>query len=181
MSISGQSISRILKKQPILVVAVSLSLVLGVIIYLRSGMLSAQQAELDGYSAESSRQRANITNSAQLQEQLQFLLQANEAVRNRALTVGGLAQNLQYFYRLEAEVGIKYLDLRAGPKAPAQKDPIYVPLNYTVSVQGSFVQVITFLRRLEQGAYFCRVNSAAAASSDSGITLNLNIDLLAIP
>jgi hypothetical protein len=181
MSISGQSIGNSLRKQPLLAAAFSLSLVLGATIYLRSGLLDEQQLELDRHSEESSRQRANIANAAQLQEQLQFLIQANEAVRNRALTVEGLAQNLQYFYRLESEIGIKYIDLRAGLKAPAVKSPIYVPLNYIVSVQGSFSQVISFLRRLEQGAYFCRVNSALTSSTDSVVTLNLNVDFLAVP
>jgi len=181
MSITGQSIGNAFKKRPLLVVAGAISLVLAITIYLRSGLLSVQQLELDKYSAESSRQRANVSNAAQLQEQLQFLIKANEAVRTRALTVGGLAQNIQYFYRLESEVGIKYLDLRASGMAPAVKDPIYVPINYIVNVQGSFAQIITFLRRLEQGAYFCRINSAVASSSDAGVILNLNIDLLGVP
>jgi len=54
-------------------------------------------------------------------------------------------------------------------------------LNYLVIVQGDFTQIITFLKRLEQGAYFCRINTAVASASGSNVTLNLNLDLLGIP
>ncbi len=181
MSINAQVITGGLKKYPILVISGLLVLIFLAILYFRSDLIDTQQAELDKYSIESGRYRANIASSAQLQDQLNFLVQANSAIRDRALTVDGLAQNLQYFYKLEAEFGIKYLDLRPGARAGVVgKADSYVPLNYIVNVQGSFVQVMSFLRRLEQGAYFCRINSAVASARDSSVTLNLNIDFLGV-
>jgi hypothetical protein len=180
MSIKTQALIGGLKKYPLLVISAVVALVLLGALYSRSGLIEAQQEELDKYLAESSRHRANIANAAQLQDQLNFLIQANKAVRDRALTAEGLAQNLQYFYRLEADVGIKYLDLRPGSKYTG-KASTYVPLNHIVNVQGSFTQIITFLRRLEQGVYFCRINSASAASNGDIVTLSLNLDLLGVP
>jgi len=180
MSINTQALIGGFKKYPLLVISVLMTLVLLGILYARSGLIEAQQAELNKYLAEDSRHRANISNTAQLQEQLDFLIQANKAVKDRALIAGGLAQNLQYFYRLEAEVGIKYLDLRPGARFSG-KSSTYVPLNHIVNVQGSFTQIITFLRKLEQGVYFCRINSALASSDGDVVTLNLNLDLLGVP
>jgi Tfp pilus assembly protein PilO len=180
MSIKTQALIGGLKKYPLLVISALVALVLLGTLYSRSGLIEAQQEELDKYLAESSRHRANIANAAQLQDQLNFLIQANKAVKDRALTAEGLAQNLQYFYRLEADVGIKYLDLRPGSKYTG-KSSIYVPLNHIVNVQGSFTQIITFLRRLEQGVYFCRINTASASSNGDVVTLNLNLDLLGVP
>jgi len=180
MSINTQALIGGLKKYPLLVISALMTLVLLGTLYARSGLIEAQQEELNKYLAEGSRHRANILNAAQLQEQLDFLIQANKAVKDRALTAGGLAQNLQYFYRLEAEVGIKYLDLRPGSRFSG-KSSVYVPLNHIVNVEGSFTQIITFLRRLEQGAYFCRINTASASSNEDVVTLNLNLDLLGVP
>jgi len=189
MSIDTQSIVTSVKKYPILVICGVVGIVLLITLYMRSDLMAVQKAELDKYSAESSRHRANIANSAQLQDQLDFLIQANNAVRDRALSTGGLAQNLQYFYRLEADAGVKYLDIRPGSTRaastsvgkPAAAAATYVPLNYIINVQGDFVQIISYLRSLEQGAYFCRINSAMASGSGSIITVNLNLDLLGVP
>ncbi|MDF3057210.1 MAG: hypothetical protein K0R17_1425 [Rariglobus sp.] len=181
MSINTQILIGGAKKYPLLVCSAVIALVLLLALYLRSDLLPAQRAELDKYSMEGRRHRRNIANAAQLQDQLNFLIQANNAVKDRALVAGGLAQNLQYFYRLEAEVGIKYLDLRPGARSAAIKGSSYVPLNYIVTIQGDFIQVITFLRHLERGAYFCRINSAVASNSGSVATINLNLDLLGVP
>lgn len=182
MSSNSKTIIGGLKKYPVLVVSGMISVVLLTTLYFRSDLLAAQQIELDKNTVESNRHRANIVYASQLQEQLNFLMDANKAVKDRALLVGGLGQNLQYFYRLESEVGIKYIDLRPNARTPVvAQSAVYVPLNYTVNVQGDFLQIITFLKRLEQGAYFCRINSAVAASSGSSVTLNLNLDLLGVP
>ncbi len=181
MSLNSQALTAGVKKYPLLVVSIIIVVGLLVVLYLRSGAIESEQAELDKHAAEARRQRANIVNTALLKDQLDFLIQANSAVKDRSLVFGGLAQNLQYFYRLEAEVGIKYLDLRPGARAAVAKGASYVPLNYIVNVQGDFSQVMMFLRHLERGAYFCRINSAVMSSSGAVVTLNLNIDLLGTP
>ena len=181
MSLNAQVLTQKVRQYPLLVICVAITLVLLTSLYMRSDLIDLQRAELDKHLADYRRQRANITNSAMLQDQLDYLIQANAAVKNRALSANGLAQNLQYFYRLEAEVGIKYLDLRPASRAAPTKAGTYVAVAYTVNVQGDFTQIIKFLRHLEQGAYFCRINSALLAGKDDVYTLNLNIDLLGVP
>lgn len=168
------------KKYPVLIVAGLVSVVLGGWLYSRSDAGGLEQERLDKNTASVRRYLANIANSAQLQEQLDFLIKANAAAQQRALTAGGLAQNLQYFYRLESETGVKYVDLRPGSTKGA-KPGIYVPINYTVGVTGDFAQVVKFLRHIEQGEYISRINTAAASSAGSTITLTLNLDLLGVP
>jgi len=185
MSIDKRTLVTGVKKYPILVVSGIVSVLLLTILYVRSDLSDIQQAELDRLTAEGNRYRANIANSAQLKEQLDFLVQANNAVKERAFKAESMALNLQYFYRLESETGVKYLDLRPGTRNEPGKAPkstgTYIPLSYVVNVQGDFAQVITFLKRLDQGVYFCQINSAQATSNGSSVTLNLNLDLLGMP
>lgn len=190
MSIDTRTFTSGIKKYPTLVVSVIVSIGLLATLYTRRDQFDLKQVELDRLSAEGRRYRANIANSAQLKEQLEFLLQANSAVKDRAFKTESMALNLQYFYRLESETGVKYLDLRPGTrpaepgKAAAKAPPpaaAYIPLNYVVNVQGDFMQIITFLKRLEQGAYFCQINTAQATGGGLSITLNLNLDLLGVP
>lgn len=181
MSLNSRALAQKIRQYPLLVICIVVVLALLATLYIRSDLIDLQKKELEKHVTDNRRQRINITNSALLQDQLDYLVQANAAVRNRSMSATGLAQNLQYFYRLEAEVGIKYLDLRPAPRPAAAKGASYVPVGYTVNVQGEFLQIIKFLRHLEQGAYFCRVNSALLAGSDEVYTLNLNIDLLGTP
>ena len=180
MSIDTQAIIARVKKYPILVVCAGLSIILFTLLYFRSDLTAKQQDELTALTDTGKRYRSNISNSAQLQEQLDFLMQANQAVKARALNADGLAENLQFFYRLESEVGIKYRDLRPGNRVSAGPQSAYVPINYIVNIEGSYVQVITFLKHLEQGACFCRITSASVSGGDANVSLNLNLDLLGV-
>jgi hypothetical protein len=184
MSIDAKSsFVALLRKYPLLFGCGMISLILLGVLYMRSDLITAQQEELDKYSTEGKRYRANIANAAQMQEQLDYLVQANNAVADRALKAGALAQNLQYFYRLESETGVRYIDLRPSGK-PAVKGkvtPVYVPLNYVVTITGTFPQVIRFLRQLEHGEYFCRITAATASGTGGVTTINLNLDILGVP
>ncbi len=185
MKIDPRVLLGALRRYPVLCAAVLISILLATICFYRADTLIDQQAELEKLQAESSFFRANIANSSQLQQQVDFLAQAKVAIAKRAFRAESLPLNLQYFYKLETDVGIKYLDLNPTGRTPAAATKqgagvSYIPLNYRVSVQGSFNQIITYLRCLEQGAYFCRINSASVLSSGSSVTLNLDLDLLGI-
>ena len=186
MKFDTQVVLGALRRYPVLSAAVLICIPLTAICFYRADALIEQQAELEKFQTESSLYRANIANSSQLQQQVDFLAQAKVAITKRAFRAESLPLNLQYFYKLESDVGIKYLNLNptgrpAAAAAAKQGAGIsYVPLNYSVSVQGSFHQIITYLRCLEQGAYFCRINSASVLGSGSSVTLNLDLDLLGI-
>jgi hypothetical protein len=187
MSLTAKELLPLLRKNLILAVCIGLSLVLLAIIYLRSGLSADQQAELDQKSSEGKRYHANLLNAAQLTGELQAVVDANRLIKERAINPADLARNLQYFYRIEAETGIKYTDLRqmGGSGAPAvgakKSSTIYAPVNYTISLQGDFAKTINFLRSLERGGHFYRLNGLVASGTNSEITLNLSVDLLGQP
>jgi hypothetical protein len=207
MSIDSKAILVGLRKYPIIVICGFISFILAVVLYYRGDLRAEQEAQLNSLSAQNAQYRANITNSVQLQDQLEFLIQANKAVKARALSVEGIAQNLQYFYRLEIECGVRYLELGPGASSVAarpdkgkqqqarpdkgkqqqarpdkgKQQQAYLPISYTIGVEGDFNQIISYLRRLEQGVYFCRINTAAISGNGSVVTLNLNLDMLGVP
>lgn len=170
-----------IKRYPIPVCSAVLCLVLLGGIYLRGGLIAEKQSEVDTHSAQAALQRSNMTNAATLQEQLAYLVEANGAVRDRAFVVDRIGQDFQYFYPLAAEAGVRYLrEPSAGQKQAAAKGAAYVPLAYTIEVQGTFPQIITYIKLLEQGLYFCRINSAVFGSVDPEVTLTLNVDFLGV-
>jgi hypothetical protein len=182
MSLDAKALVAIARKQPILCVCGLVSVILLAVIYLRFDLSSAQQAELDQKNEDIKRYRANLANSAQLAEQVETVVKANQLVRDRAIAPGDLAKNLQYFYHIEAETGVKYSELRPGAAAPkGTATGIYVPVNFNLTVTGDFPKIITFLRQLERGERFYRLNTMTATQTTSEVILALNIDLLGQP
>lgn len=187
---SAQKFIALIKRRPLCSVCVALSLVLAVGIYLRGGALPDLQATYQADSAEGEKIFANKTNAAMLPDQLAALKADDQSIAARLVHGDDLATNLQYFYRLEAETGVKLVDLRQLSLSPRRKGvpkTAYTGVGFAVTVQGDYRQLLVFLRKLETGVYFCRINAATCnrADGDRGtgdqITLNLNLELLGRP
>jgi hypothetical protein len=126
-----------------------------------------------------------------LPEQLARVTAASKEANSRLVRVGQLADNLQYFYKLEAETGVKFLDLRQTTDAVRSAKAGKIPVGFTLTVQGDYPLLFEFLRRLESGSHYCRVKSANVVPFDQGAgsggarsdasKLTLNLELLGVP
>ncbi|MBL9208523.1 MAG: hypothetical protein JNN01_25800 [Opitutaceae bacterium] len=188
MSIKNEDVVSALKKYPLIFTCALVSAITMVAIYYRRDEMPVATAALDEKSSLSERLKLNIVNSAQLAEQRDALIAANAAVAARLIKASELAKNQQYFYRLEAETGTKYKDLKQLPPTPSIKggSNAYVAVPYTLVVEGGYSQLLSFMRRLENGSPFCHVSSANLARETSDISnqllvLNLSIELLGQP
>jgi Tfp pilus assembly protein PilO len=176
----------LIKKQPIGFGCTLLSIVCGAVLYLRSGNVDASQAELEARTAEVAKMTANIRNSTALPEQVAEIQAHTKELESRLMKANQLAVNLQYFYKLETENEVKLIDVRQG-SAPKGAKTTYQGVPFTVSVQGSYAQVMNFLGRLQYGRHLCRINTAnftkVTGTSTSGplVNLSLNLELLGQP
>ncbi len=72
-------------------------------------------------------------------------------IESKVINPGALATNLQFFYRLEQALGLTIVDLQQEvvekPKQPLE----YLPVPYSISVQGTYTQRVDFMQNLEQG------------------------------
>lgn len=185
------SIAENFKKYPLRwVLAVVMVALLGAGYYRYSGIADIEES-LAQKSTEGERLKANLANSALLKEQVDALDADLQQVNDRLVRAEDLAKNLQYFYKLEAETGVKLTDLRQLPlgQAPKGQGGAFTPVPYAVSVRGNFAQLIAFIRRLETGAFFCRLNIVSFSRNGAGeqtasggegnlLNLTLNLDLL---
>jgi hypothetical protein len=171
------------KKHPVPVICAALSLALVVAIYFRRQTMSAAEEELAQRTEEGERYAANVKNSAQLKEQLDALLAANQEVQTRVVHASQLGTNSQIFYKLEADTGVKLIDFRQLPTVTPLKT--FSAVGFSVSMQGELPQLLNVLRSLESGAHYCRVLSATCNLTGSvrqaPLTLALNLELLGVP
>jgi len=183
-----EAIKSYIKKYPVGTSAVIVALVVLAALIFRNMAMSELQGLYDNAAATGQRLTANITHAGRLDDQLQELDLANKTIASRLVNPLDLAINLQYFYKLEAETGVKLLDthpvdVRNNTKAGAKG--LYTPVQYVVSLQGEYVRTLSFLRRLEHGQFFCRIISGncgqAQASQEKGggdTVMSLTIELL---
>jgi len=166
-----------LKKHPFSTVCGALAIVLLVVYIVRRGAVPEAENQVAQKTTESRRLKNNIAHSAQLKDDLAALEDATAKIDQRLMRASELAKNQQYFYKIEAETGVKLLDLRAGGTssgAPAKNAPktLYSAVPYTCSLQGTYGQLLAFLQRLEQGEHFQRLVtgtvSVATGNTDSG-------------
>jgi Tfp pilus assembly protein PilO len=182
---TSADLTSLLKKHPIGVGGVLLSIACGVLLYLRAGNIDEGQAELDTLSAEAAAMAANIRNSSNLPEQVTELQGHTKELDARLMKAGQLAVNLQYFYKLETENEVKLVDVRQISQAKNAKS-IYSGIPFIVTVQGTYVQVMNFLNRLQNGRHFCHINTANFSKSpgtggESLVNLALNLEILGQP
>lgn len=186
---NGRELIVLIRRRRFITGCVALGLGLAGTVIVRSSLLPEAEAELAQKTAEADKHVANATNSAQLKDQLAALVAAGKEVDARTIRVGQLGINYQYFYKIIAESGVKQVDLRQAPVAPATGSKAskagFVPVAFTVVVQGDFRQVLHFLKLLDSGARYCRVSGAnlglVAGERGGAILLSLNLELLGQP
>ena len=186
---TGRDLIGIGRRHPLLMVCCGLALGLTTAIYFRSSLIPETEAELAQKTAEADKHAANASNAAQLKEQLAALVAANKEIDSRVVRAGQLGVNYQFFYKIIAESGVKQVDLRQSPVTAAAAAKAskagFVPVAFTVAVQGDFRQVLHFVRLLESGARYCRVTGAGfsqvAGERGGPISLSLNLELLGQP
>ena len=180
-----------IKKYPVGTCAGLIALVMACALVFRHFEFSETQSAFDVSAAEGQKLQSNIAYAGQLDEQLKALEEANKAVADRLINPADLAINLQYFYKLEAETGVKLVDTRpldSRTTAKAAAKGLYTPVQYAVTLQGSYARILTFLRRLENGVFFCRIISGncTQAQPEQGkggtdTSMSLTVELLGRP
>jgi Tfp pilus assembly protein PilO len=186
MSLETKDIIAAAKRRPLLFVCGAIVLAAGVLSYFRMDVRGQVEDALAEREKELKRLSNNVRFAVQLDNHLQSLREANEKIAAGALRVGELARNQQVFYRIEADSGVKLLDLRQAPlPAPARgaaATTTYVSIPFTLTVRGEYPQLIDFLNRLDRVATLSRVTSANTsfnpATKDEGQALSLTVELL---
>lgn len=190
--ISNEELFVLVKKNPVAVACAAVALASGLGFYFRSGGVAEAEALLEQKTAEGRRLALNVKNTAQLNEQVDTMTASSGEFQRRMVQADELAQNLQYFYKIEADTGTKLIELRqtstvasVAKAAKATPAMAFVPVAFTLRLEGEYLAALDFLRRMENGAHYARVTSAtvgvARIDRTGPVTLQLNVELLGRP
>lgn len=182
MSIETKNVVAAFKRRPLLFVCGALVVGLALATYFRLGVRDEVETKLAEREKVLLRHSNNAKFSAQLESQLETLRKANSKIAEGALRVGELARNQQMFFRLEAETGVKLLDLRQLTVAPLAKGAAastYVAIPFSLTVEGDYAQIMNFLLRLDREATLARVTGGSISRPAEGAqSLALSVELL---
>lgn len=188
---TAADLTALIKKHPIGAICLIVAVACGLALYFRADVISVSQAEYEARSAEAAKMISNVTNAPGLAEQVAEIQEMVKQLESRLVRAGQLAVNLQYFYKIEAETGVKLLDVRQD-NLPRNVKTQFIPVPFVVTVQGPYAQVMKFLSQVQNGRHFCRIKTAVfakagGATSESATTagqelnLSLSLELLGLP
>jgi hypothetical protein len=185
---SNEEVFAFLRKNVISVACVVVSIGIGFVLYYGIDNLPLAEKVLAERTKAGELLAANIEDAHDLKEQNAALVAANAAISSRMISVGQLAENMQYFYRLESATGTKLTDPRQLSWNPPPKNApktSYTPIGFALTAQGDYGQVLDLLRRLENGEHYCRVitlNLRPQSDVRSGpMLMSISLELLGTP
>jgi hypothetical protein len=118
------------------------------------------EAEREATSKNAVRIHSNVVNATSLAEQVKTITELNAAVNARLARVNDLAGNTQFFYKIEAETGVRESAL-SPVTMPVKRPPgsLFTSVAFNCAVEGRFSQIVAFLDRLEGAAWYGRVST----------------------
>ncbi|WP_309385536.1 hypothetical protein [Cerasicoccus frondis] len=182
---NSQQILTKLKQYPLAAICVLIVIVMLALTYLRSSNLPNLNAEYDTLQEEADIISRNSSNAVDLAANLDELNKLVANVDSRLIDADSITANYRYFLAMGERSKIRYANdpPAASYSAPASLKT-YASAEFTsVSIQGSYENVLNYLYELRTGDYLMRVNSLSISPKPSSgkyeVVASLNISGLA--
>lgn len=184
MSALLQRFPDVARRNPVLVV----SLVVIVLCVTASWFLWRHQETLSGEHAQTLRNGEAMIQSLASQSRIALetarLDEVLAYVDRHLINEGDLAENIGYFYEIEAASRIKFEQVSQMTSPPQAPDQPFRAVPFTLRTSGTYRQMLRLIRELENGPRLLRIRtfslSAEGVDPDT-LTLDLTVELLARP
>ena len=186
-----QDLAEKLRRYPIPSTCGAIVLVCFFAFYLRMSLLTDLEIENDGVQRELQQVEHNVAHGRTLAEHITEMKDRTAALDARIIKTDELANNLRYFYEIEASTRVAIGELRQNVSVPAKGAPktILAGVDYTVQLSGRFHEIVAYLNELEHGRHFYRLKSfnlqrgriEPSGANPAPVALSLNLELLAWP
>lgn len=183
-----QGLTELIRKN--LLIAVSAIVIAGsMTVYLvHKDKKSLLDSEIEQVNIRISSMLKNIKNSTGLEADIESIEGKIEELNARMFQAQELATNYNYFFNLEDETGIKVSDLKqvgiaedaVDPKMKRMPKPVvnsYEKIRYHLKATGEYAEIVNFLRKLEGGPSFYRLEKFRLAKPEAGASELLYLDI----
>jgi hypothetical protein len=177
-----------IKAYPLPSAAGLVALVILLALYFRMDAMGEVEARLAQVTAESDSVSRNLRYGAGLDGDLARMQAYTNEFDSRLVRPAEMAKNLQHFYALENLSGVVFSDARqlSVPEPKKGEKPLFVPVGYSVTFSGDFVNVVKFLEQLETSPLLYRIRSfdlqRARNQRESGaLVMSMNLEAIGTP
>jgi Tfp pilus assembly protein PilO len=171
------------RRNPVLVISVATIILSGT----ASWFLWQRQESLTGVHAQVQRNGEamlqSLTGHARVTAEITKLTEALNYIDAHLINEADLAENLGYFYEIEAVSRIKFSQVSQLSSQPQAAGKPYNAVPFSLRTSGSYRQLLRVIRELENGPRLLRIRSfnLDAGADPEKLTLDLNVELLARP
>lgn len=184
------------RQNPLIVASLSVIVLMGSASYFlwhRQHALTANHEELRRNGED---MMQSLTGQARITAETAAVTEALDFIDRNLINEADLAENLGYFYQIEAAARIRFSQLSQLSSQPQPPESLFKPVPFALRATGTYRQIMRLLHELETGPRQLRIRTysltqsegdAAPASLEGGaaasdlITLELSVDLLARP
>lgn len=162
--------------------------------YLRMSLITDLEIENDDVQRQAQQFDQNQTHGRTLEKHIADMEAKVAEFNTRVIKPAELANNLKYFYEIEASTRVSIADLRQSVTAPGKSaaKTVVLGIDYSVLVTGRFDQALSYLNELEHGRHFFRLESfnmqrgrqeapTEGPAGPGAVTMSLNLQLLGWP
>ncbi len=181
-------IIQIVRKYPIAAVGLVVAILLGGVLYLRSGTLPEEQSKYEELEKTVEVIRRNKISAVNLEQNLEEIRGLVADMESRLMREGARTDHLRYFLRLAEDSQVEMSDpLNTGRVAPGAKAPlkIYPQLEWRITVRGNLASVLDFIHKSRTDFHPASLQSLTLfpvqGSRSDAVAAELNLSVLARP
>lgn len=126
----------------------------------------------------------SLTGQARINSELSAVTTAVDFIDRNLINEADLAENLGYFYAIEATARLRFSQLNQLSSQPQPEGSPFKPVPFAVRATGPYRQVMRLLHELETGPRLVRIRTftfSQGEGEEESVTMELTLDLLARP
>ncbi len=172
------------RRNPIIVASLSIIVLMGTASYFlwqRQHVLNANHEEVRRTGVD---MMDSLTGQARISSELATVTAAVDFIDRNLINEADLAENLGYFYQIEANARLRFSQLNQLSSQPQPEGSQFKPVPFALRATGSYRQVMRLLHELETGPRLARIRTftfSQAEGDTESVTMELTLDLLARP
>lgn len=179
-----QQLLAAVRRNPVMVISITLIVLLGGTYY----FLWKQHAELtlrhDRVQQDGQAMQAALAGHSRVTAHLATVQEALARIDQHLVVEAELADNLNYFYQMEAASRARLTQLNQLSSQPAPEGVSYKPVPFSIRITGTYFQVMSFVREMENGPRLLRIRNYSFNRADAAtntLALDLTVELLGHP
>lgn len=172
------------RRNPVIVASLSIIVLLGSASYFLWQKQHGLNTDHENARRTGENMMESLTGQARIATELAAATAAVDFIDRNLILEADLAENLGYFYQIEANARLRFSQLNQLSSQPQPDGSPFKAVPFALRATGPYRQVMRLLHELETGPRLVRIRTFAFSrgeGEEESVTMDLTLDLLARP